>query len=324
MRKFKWGILGPGKIAGKFAEDLSQVENAVLYAVGSRSQSRAEEFARKFGGVETYGSYEDLVKDDQVDIVYIATPHVFHFENTMLCLMHGKPVLCEKPFAMNLGQVDQMIQMAQEKKVFLMEALWTHFLPHYNFLLDQVHSGKYGEVLELKADFGFAAPLEPEKRLYNKDLGGGSLMDIGIYTVFAALTIMGVPEEISARAEFCSTGVDEDCKMELSYKNGRVAKLYSVINKTIPTTAVITLEKAQILVKNRFHEPSSIIIKQEGKEEEFKFDVNTRGYNYEAEHVQQMLLENRIESTVMTFEKSRNLIKMLDEIRKIIGLDYMI
>lgn len=322
MRKFKWAIIGPGKIAAKFAEDLKVVPGAELYAVASRSKERASLFATEYGATQIYGSYEELVKDENVDIIYIATPHVYHFEHSILCLKHGKAVLCEKPFAMDIAQVEQMIATAKENDVFLMEALWTHFLPHYNFLLDLVKSGEYGKIINLKADFGFEAPYLPEKRLYNKALGGGSLMDIGIYTVFAALTLIGVPVEVSASAQMCKTGVDEACTIELKYKNGATAQLFSTINKTIPTAAVIEMEEATILVKNRFHEPTSIIVKHKEKEKEFTFDVATRGYNYEAAHVQQMLTENRKESTVMTFQKSRDLIKVLDKIRERINLNY--
>src|SRR5690606_9695566 len=321
-RTFKWGILGAGNIAGKFASDLKMVPGAELYAVASRDPEKARELAKVNGFSKSYGSYVELVNDDSVDIIYIATPHVFHFEHTLLCLKHKKAVLCEKPFAMNLAQVEEMIAVAQENKVFLMEALWTYFLPHYKYLLNIVSSGKYGKILNLKADFGFEAPFLPEKRLYNKKLGGGSLLDIGIYPVFAALTLMGFPDEIEADAEICDTGVDEACAIKFKYTNGATAILDSTIKKATPTTAIIDFEKAKVTLINRFHQPTSIKINIDGKEEEITFDVPTIGYYYEAEHVQQMLEEGRTESTVMTFEKSRQLISLLDDIRHKIVLEY--
>jgi predicted dehydrogenase len=212
--------------------------------------------------------------------------------------------------------------MAKQKNVFLMEALWTQFLPHFLFVLDLTKSKKYGELLELKADFGFNAPFDPEKRIYNKELGGGSLMDVGIYPVFLSLSLLGNPENIVAEATIGSTGVDENCTIQLSYSNGVKAKLYSAINETTPTTATLSFEKASVIINGRFHEPSSVSIQTNGELETKEFPVTTHGYNFEAAHVQKMLEENRTESDSMTFEKSKQLISMLDRIRKEINLEY--
>lgn len=321
-KTYKWGILGPGKIAHKFAKGLAEVPGAELYAVASRSLSKAEEFAKEFNAAKFYGSYEDLANDAEVDIIYIATPHVFHYEHTLLCLNHKKAVLCEKPFAMNKEQVNEMIMTAKKENIFLMEALWTYFLPHYQYVLELVKSEKFGKITSLEADFGFEAPHLPEKRLFNKELGGGTLLDIGIYPVFAALTLLGKPDTISAKAEIGETGVDESCKMDFNYQNGVHARLFSTIKKMTPTIATITFEDATLTMNRRFHEPTSVTILHNNKEETISFDVNTNGYNFEAEHVQQMLTEGRTESTVMSFEKSLELIGLLDDIRKEIGLIY--
>ncbi len=321
-KTFNWGILGAGKIAAKFAQDLSTVPGAVLYAVASRSIDKAEEFAEKHDIKVSYGSYLELVEDENIDVIYVATPHTFHFEHSILCLEHKKAVLCEKPFGINLGQVETMISMAKQKNVFLMEALWTQFLPHFQFVLDITESKKYGELLELKADFGFNAPFDPEKRIYNKELGGGSLMDVGIYPVFLSLSLLGNPENIIAEATIGSTGVDENCTIQLSYSNGVKAKLYSAINETTPTTATLRFEKATVIINGRFHEPSSVSIQTNGKLDTKEFPVTTHGYNFEAAHVQKMLEENRTESSLMTFEKSKQLISILDRIRKEINLEY--
>lgn len=321
-KTYKWGILGPGKIAHKFAKGLAVVPGAELYAVASRSLPKAEEFAKEFNVPKFYGSYEDLVNDKEVDIIYIATPHVFHYEHSLLCLKHKKAVLCEKPFAMNKEQVNEMIQIAKKENIFLMEALWTYFLPHYQYVLELVRSEKFGKINGLEANFGFEAPYLPEKRLFNKELGGGSLLDIGIYPVFAALTLLGKPDTISAKAKFSETGVDESCSIVFNYQNGVRAHLLSTINKTTPTTATINFEKAKLTLNRRFHEPTSVTILHNDQEETISFDVNTNGYNFEAEHVQQMLAQGRTESTVMSFEKSLELIGLLDEIREKIGLVY--
>ncbi|HZJ37070.1 MAG TPA: Gfo/Idh/MocA family oxidoreductase [Gillisia sp.] len=321
-KTFKWAILGPGKIAHKFAKGLAEVPGAELYAVASRSLVKAEEFAKEFNVPKFYGSYEDLVNDKEVDIVYVATPHVFHYEHTLLCLKHKKAVLCEKPFAMNKEQVNEMILTAKKENIFLMEALWTYFLPHYQYVLELVKSEKFGKITSLEADFGFEAPYLPEKRLFKKDLGGGSLLDIGIYPVFAALSLLGKPDTISAKAEFSETGVDESCKVDFNYQNGVCASLYSTIKKMTPTIATITFEDATLTINRRFHEPTSVTILHNNQEETILFDVNTNGYNFEAEHVQQMLANGRTESTVMSFEKSLELIGLLDDIREEIGLIY--
>lgn len=320
--KIKWGILGPGKIAGKFCRGLQHVENAEVYAIGSRSKSRAEEFAKEFKAEKIYSSYEELVKDEEVDVIYVATPHSFHFEHTLLCLKNKKAVLCEKPFGMNKQEVEKMIATAKKENVFLMEAMWTHFLPHFRFAIDLVRSEKYGKLKQLEADFGFAAPFDEEHRLYNKALGGGSLLDIGIYPVFMALSALGKPEKLAASAKFCDTAVDEDCNITFEYPEAVKAELHSNIGKETPTTAKLQFENATVTLNSRFHEPTSVHINTDQQEESIEFGVEANGYNFEAEHVQQMLLEGRTESTEMTFEKSLELIDMLDQIRKEIELEY--
>ena len=321
-QSIQWGIIGCGKIAQKFAEDLQSVPNATLHAVASRDQEKAKRFGDEFKSTVSYGSYEALVKDPDVEVIYIATPHVFHYENTILCLNHKKAVLCEKPFAMNLKQVTKMIEVARSNNVFLMEALWTYFLPHYRYVLELIQSKELGEVKNLEADFGFSAPFDPNGRIFNKSLGGGSILDVGIYPLFAALSLIGYPDSVKAEAEIGDTGVDHKCRMILKYQNDVEANLFSAITQQTQTTAKIELEYGTIMINSRFHEPSSVTIKKEGNTELFEFPVTTNGYNFEAEHVQQMLLQKRTESDSMTFEKSLQLIKLLDTVRNEVGLQY--
>ncbi|MCL4127600.1 UNVERIFIED_CONTAM: hypothetical protein GTU68_056476 [Idotea baltica] len=186
-KTINWGIIGCGKIANKFATDLATIEDAALVAVASRNQENANDFAQKHNAKKAYNSYETLAKDANVDAVYIATPHSFHKEHSILCLQNKKAVLCEKPFAMNLQEVEQMIAVAKENNTLLMEALWTYFLPHFNFVLEIIKQEKFGKLQELKADFGFSTPYNTESRLFKKEVGGGSLLDIGIYPIFAEL-----------------------------------------------------------------------------------------------------------------------------------------
>lgn len=322
QRIINWGILGCGKIAHHFAKDLDAVPNAKLYAVASRNLKKAQDFGNDYQVTSFYGNYEELCQDPNIDVVYIATPHVFHYENTLICLTNKKAVLCEKPFAMNRSQVEEMIALAKKNQVFLMEALWTYFLPHYKYVLDIVLSKELGEVKTLKADFGFTTPFDPEGRVFNKKLGGGSLLDVGIYPLFAALSILGYPEDISAQATIGKTGVDENCSMQLHYKNGVTASLFSAITQETATEAVLELEKGIITIDSQFHVPTSVTILKDGKSKRIEFDVTTKGYNFEAIHVQDMLLQNRKESTIMSFEKSLQLINLLDTVRDKIGLHY--
>ncbi|MDR9458139.1 MAG: Gfo/Idh/MocA family oxidoreductase [Salegentibacter sp.] len=322
MNKTKWGIIGPGKIAGKFCTDLKEVKDAELYAVASRNHQKAIEFAKTHNATKAYGSYEEMLKDKDVDVVYIATPHVFHHEHTLLSLSYKKAVLCEKPFAINKSQVEEMIAAAKKENVFLMEAMWTQFLPHFEALMEIVASKKYGEINDIKADFGFSAEFNESGRLFNKALGGGSLLDIGIYPVFLALSLLGQPSTLSAKASIGKTEVDEECDITFEYPKKVTARLHSTVINNTPTTAEIEFEKASIIVNTRFHEPSSLIIIS-GKEETVKeFGVETNGYNFEATHVQEMLKQGRIESDKMTFEKSLQLIDLLDKVRAEIKLEY--
>ncbi|WP_298318955.1 Gfo/Idh/MocA family oxidoreductase [uncultured Aquimarina sp.] len=321
-KNFKWGIIGCGKIAHKFAEDLMTIPNAILYAVASRDLKKAKDFGKAYNTYSCYGSYKELVTNPEIDIIYIATPHVFHFENSLMCLTHKKAVLCEKPFAMNTKQVKEMITVAKNNDTFLMEALWTYFLPHYKYVLNIIQSNELGKVKNLKADFGFASTYDPENRLFNKKLGGGSLLDVGIYPLFAALSILGYPEEIEANATFNEDGIDENCSMLLTYKNNTLASLHSSITEKTNTEAIIELEKGAITINSRFHEPSSVTITRDGIPKLHEFTVDTNGYSFEAIHVQEMLEQGNKESTIMTFDKSLQLIRLLDAVRDKINLYY--
>lgn len=321
--KYNWGIIGCGKIAHKFAEDLLSVPNANLFAVASRNLKKAKDFGNIYNVFSCYGSYIELISNPEIDVIYIATPHVFHHKNTLMCLNAKKAVLCEKPFALNLEQVTEMIATARNNNTFLMEALWTYFLPHYEYVLKIVASNKLGKIKNLKADFGFASEFNPESRIFKKELGGGSLLDVGIYPLFAALSLLGCPENIEAKATFGKTGIDENCTMQLSYPNNVEAFLYSSVTEKTNTEAVIELEKGTIVIHSRFHEPSSITITKNGVSELHEFPVTTNGYNYEAIHVQEMIKEGNIESNIMSFEKSLELIKLLDSVRDKIKLRYV-
>ncbi|WP_299061619.1 Gfo/Idh/MocA family oxidoreductase [uncultured Polaribacter sp.] len=317
----KWGIIGPGKIANKFAADLATVKDAELVAVASRSQDKANEFSKKFNVKKAYDSYFKLAQDDDLDAVYIATPHSFHKEHTILCLQNNKAVLCEKPFAMNLEEVSKMISVAKEQNVLLMEGLWTNFLPHYRYVLELIKKEKFGKLLELKADFGFMTPFDESSRLFKKEVGGGSLLDIGIYPIFTALSTLGLPEKINAKATFFENGADSECHMTFNYKNAK-ASLKSTFLKETPTEAIFTFEKSIVKINTRFHEPTTVSVFLDDKEEIIDFNYKTIGFSFEIEHFNQLLREGKKQSDIMTFDFSKTLIKTLDEVRNSIGLIY--
>lgn len=321
MKTIKWGIIGCGKIANKFASDLNTLPNATLQAVASRDQERATCFAEKYNAVTAYNSYEALAKDSAVDAVYIATPHSFHASHTILCLEHKKAVLCEKPFAMNANEVEQMITAAKANDTLLMEALWTYFLPQYKYVLDILEIKKYGKLNKVEADFGFYLPYDLDNRLFLKEVGGGSLLDIGIYAIFAALSTLGIPEEVKAEANFFENGADKDCTMYFTYQNA-TAKLHSNIAKETKTEAIFVCDDATITINTRFHEPSSVTITTESSSEIIDFTEETIGYKHEIIHFNQLIREGKKESDVMTFDFSRQLISLLDQVRELIGLEY--
>lgn len=317
-----WGIIGLGSIAHKFAQDLLTVKGAKLYGVASRSQSKANSFGKKYNAIKAYDSYEGLAKDPNIDAVYIATPHALHKQNTLLCLENGIAVLCEKPFAMNAAQVDEMIAMAKEKKVLLMEALWTYFLPHYQFVLKALENKTYGNITKIESDFGFYRAFDNTSRLFNKSLGGGSLLDIGIYPIFTALSTLGIPETIKAKATKFDNGTDASCQMIFNYKNGVAASLKSSLIEDTPTQAVFYCEKGTIKINTQFHCPSTVTITSNGNEDIIDFTELTHGYKHEVIHFNNLIRHGKTESDVMTFEFSKQLIKLLDDVRGIIDLKY--
>ena len=317
----RWGILGLGHIAQKFAQDIASVHGTELYAVASRSHQKASSFANQFNVPVSYGSYELLVKDPLVDTIYIATPHSFHKEHSILCLQHKKAVLCEKPFAMNLQEVKEMIRVAKKNNTLLMEALWTAFLPHFQYVKNSIKNKNFGKIIHLEADFGFKTTHSVESRVLKKDLGGGSLLDIGIYPVFAALSTLGVPKSIEADATFFTNGADSSCEMIFNYDNVK-AILKSTFLKETPTEAVFTCEHGVIKINTRFHQPTTITLLQNGIEEHVDFSAKTFGYNFEIEHFNQLLRDHKKESDLMSFSFSKDLIATIDLIRKKINLNY--
>lgn len=322
----RWGILGCGKIAAKFAADLRLVKEAMLVAVASRDAERANLFAQEYGVPMVFNRYEDLAMAD-VDVIYIATPHGFHHEHAMLCLRHKKPVLCEKAFALNAQQAREMLAFAKQQQVFIMEAFWSKFLPQYRKVIEIIDSGTIGEIKWIQADFGFLAPEPKPLRLYDPLLGGGSLLDIGIYPVFLAQSLLGKPTHIQAVMTPYNTGVDEQCAMILTFPGGALATLSSTFAAETPVEAVIAGTKGRITLHNRFHNPGSRITVTLGRgtpEEVEVYREDGFGYQFEAQHVGECLKRKLTESPVMTHQDTLDLMETLDAIRKVCGIKYSV
>lgn len=319
---YNWAVLGCGKIARKFSNDLKLLPNARLYATSSRDLKRAQDFAEEFGYKKAYGSYEEMVNDSNVDAVYIATPHSFHREHTMLCLNHKKAVLCEKAFAINKKEAEEMVTCAKENHTFLMEAFWTMFQPSFRKALEAIQSGELGNLKMVRSDFAFNGPYDPQKRLYNIALGGGSLLDIGIYPVFAALTSLGKPESIKTMADFSSTGVEESISMLFKYPGGEMASLSSSFASYSPVQTEYWCESGYLVLNTRWHAPTSITINRAGEKPEIwpSMHKEGNGYQYEAEHVMNCLEEGRIESDIMPWQLSIDMMETLDRIRENAGI----
>lgn len=323
MKPFKWGILGAGRIARKFANDLESISDATLYAVGSRSMERAQSFANDFGAPKAYGSYEAFVQDKEIDAVYIASRHVQHCENTLLCLQHKLPVLCEKPFAMDKEQVQQMIDEANKQDVFLMEALWSRFLPAIRKAKEIADGGAIGQVKGISADFGFKAAFDPNGRLYNHKLGGGALLDIGIYPIFLALLIKGMPAEMKATAHIGKTHIDEQCAILFKYNDGAIANLTATILSDTPKVGLIHGELGNITIHPAWHKADSIQVDyHDGRKESYDFPRSTFGYQFEAIEVMNCLAKGEKQSSLWSHQDSLNLIELLDQARQQIGLSY--
>lgn len=323
-KKYKWGVLAPGKMSAKFTSSLKLLDNVELYAVGSRDLNRAKQFAQEFGYKKYYGSYEELASDPDLDVVYIASPHSYHYEHTMLCLKHKKAVICEKAFALNSREVEEMINEAAKQKVFLMEALWAPFQPIYRKTKELLQSGDPGRILHLNARFSFQAPYDPIDRKFNLSLGGGSLLDIGIYTVIDALTFMGVPSEIMAKASFMETGTEDSISIIFGYEDGRTAMLYSSFHTAGGIGCDILCEKGNLFFSRERDMSQRLNVALNGQENKvYSLLPDAMGYQFEAIEVMNCLDAGKLQSDVVPHSFSRDLMNTLDRIRKAAGIVFL-
>ena len=317
-----WGILAPGSIAHQFADGLKSTPGAKLLAVGSRTQEKADAFADKYGVPKRHAGYEALAADPDVHVIYVATPHPGHKEAVMLCLEHGKAVLCEKPFTVNAKEAEEVVALARAKDLFLMEAMWSRFFPAMAHVRKLIADGVIGEVRMLQADFGFRAGVNPDSRLFSPALAGGGLLDVGIYTLSLASMLFGTPTQVTGVAQMGETGVDEQAAMALLYYGGRIASLTTGVRINTPHEAQILGTDGSIKLHAPWWKLAKITVNAGGKTEELDLPYEGPGMNFEAQEVGDCLRAGKTESAIMPLDETLSLMRTMDELRRQWGLKY--
>lgn len=320
---FRWGIIGTGGIAIAFATDLQRLKDHKVAAVGSRSAQKGNAFAAKFQDCKAYGSYEELVADPNIDGVYVATPHTSHVANTLLAVRSGKPVLCEKPFAVNSAEAKLMIDAAREMNVTLMEAMWTRFLPHIKKTRDLLSSGVLGEIISVEADHGQRlAPLQIP-RLMLPELAGGALLDLGIYPISFAHMVLGVPEKITASSTFTAEGVDAQTSAIFNYASGAQAILTANMITSTPCRAVISGTLGRLEIDSVFYRPTPMrLVLNDGTITDYPNGYEGLGHREEAIEFAQLVRSSKMESSILTLNQTYEIMQSLDEIRSQVKLSY--
>ena len=322
-KNYRWGVMGAGRIAEKFCTALDFVEGSEVYAIASRDEGKAKAYAAKHNAAKAYNNYESLIKDDNVDVIYIATPHAFHYEQAMKCLQNKKAVLCEKPMSLSYAQTKKMIHTATESKVFLMEGMWTSCMPFIEKILSIIGEDIIGKPKYMSADFGFTAPVDIESRLYNKKLGGGSVMDVGVYPVFLSALIFGEPVLIRSVSKLAFTGVDEYANIVLQYSNGETAHLLSSISFNTAIEAEIIGTKGRIKIKNPWFKATDFsILLNEGEIKNFTMPHLNNGFEHEIKEVTRCLGNGLLQSEKMPHRLSLSVSKIMGEILKQSGITY--
>lgn len=324
MRTIKWGIIGTGSISTSFAKALTQMEYTELTAVASRDLTKAKEFAGKFGNPKAYGSYEELAQDTEIDVIYIGTPHTEHKPNAELCIKNKKAVLCEKPFTLNGKEAKYLIDLAKEHKVFLMEAMWTKFLPVTKKVKEWLAMEMIGKVKKLQVGFGFTVPYDESSRLYNYDLAGGALLDAGVYPITYAVHLMEkLPVQVFSTGVFLKNGVDEQNCVLFKFDNDVLATISSAINAEVGQEAIIIGEKGRIIIKNFWNADKASVYDKEGKEiETFVESGRINGYEFEAYEVNECIRNSKLESDMIPLQDTLDIMKIMDGIRADWGLKY--
>lgn len=318
-----WGIMATGAIAHTFAEDFSHCPTGKLVGVSSRTPSNAEEFADKFELPMPFESHAELASSDFIDVVYIASPHPQHYSMAKLCLEHGKHVLCEKPLAINAEQTRELFQLAEKNQCFLMEALWTRFNPSVLIAKELIEEGEIGEVKSIQANFGFVAPDEPGHRLTNPELGGGALLDIGIYPLFLAQLLLGRPDRIQSRAQTNQQGIDIHDDIWLDYDNGATASISISLSAQLNNDATISGTEGSLYFPAEWYCSQKVILtRTNGEQIEMPCPFPGMGYHLEVFHVNDCIRQGLLQSPMHSKQDSLNLIETMDSLRAQWGLRY--
>ncbi len=323
MKIFRWGIIGTGGIAAAFATDLQRLPDHKVVAVGSRSAEKGHAFAAKFPDCKAYGSYTELVADPEIDGIYVATPHTSHVSNTLLAIKAGKPVLCEKPFAVNAHEAKIMIDAAREKNLALMEAMWSRFLPHIKKAREIVSAGVLGELVSVEADHGQRLAVLQIPRLMLPELAGGALLDLGIYPVSLAHMFLGVPDSITASSTFTPEGVDAQTTAIFNYASGAQAILTANMIASTPCRAVINGTLGRLEIDSIFYFPTSMrVLLNDGATTEYPNTYQGKGLREEAIEFAELVRSSRLESDQLTWDQTYEIMQSLDEIRRQVKLVY--
>ncbi len=321
--KIRWGILSTGKIARKFTEDLKIMDDAEVVAVGSRTLDSAKTFADKFEIPHAYGSYEELVSDPDVDVIYVGTPHAMHADNVRLSLNAGKHVLNEKAFTINAQEAQEIIDLARAKKLFLMEAVWMRFFPLMARLREWLAEEKLGKIHFMSADFGFNFDFNATSRLFDPALGGGALLDLGIYPISLSSMLFGTPTEIQTMVELGEPGIDYKNAMQFRFESGVFASLQSAMVSILSQSATIIGEKGRVTVHKQFWNPDKMTLHLDGQDpvsfEEIRWG---NGYTYEAREVMDCIRAGKLESDIMPLDESLSIMQTMDTLRERWGLKY--
>jgi predicted dehydrogenase len=316
----RWGIAGPGSIAAGFAGDMALLDDGAIVAVGSRSRERADDFGDRFGIPNRHGSYADLAADPEVDVVYVATPHSRHAQDTLLFLEAGKSVLCEKPFALSAAQTRRMIDLARSRRVFLMEAMWSRFLPAYRTLGELLEAGRIGEPRLVEGDFGFRANIDPTHRHFDLALGGGGLLDLGVYPVQLCSLVLGTPDHVVAAGHIGSTGVDEQVAAVLHHPGGELGVVKAAVRTSMACTARITGTGGRIDLPAMLHCPDHLLVTTDDGVERIDCHHKGNGLRFQASEVHRCLARGWTESPIMALDETLSIGTTLDAIRSAIGL----
>lgn len=323
MKPIRWGILATGNVANSMAQALSQTPDAQTVAVASRNQETADCFGDRWGISRRYASYERLVDDPDIDVVYVATPHSQHHANVLSCLDAGKHVLCEKAFTLNARQATECIELARQRGLFLMEAMWMRFFPAISQVREWLGQGRIGQVRLVQADFCLHIPFDPAHRLYDLALGGGALLDMGIYPLSLAAMVLGLPQQVRGHAVIGSAGVDELDTIHLAYEGGAAAALTCSMRVFKPREAFIVGTQGYIKVHDIFFRPHRLTLHVAGQEAQTSdYPYAGNGYAHEVQEVHTCLRAGRTESAIMPLDETLGLMRLMDGLRADWGVAY--